>query len=113
MDRGTKEAITSYRASLEKLDQEATEAPGDAGEVPKPKTNGKSLAKAAVPADHAVLTMAAKTIYGLNADRINTKGTVVQAAGHVVIHLANGVELRAQQVRVTAHGGQKEIVIEK
>jgi hypothetical protein len=93
MVRGTKEAVASFRASLEKLDRESGEP--------------------AAPAAQPVITIGADTKLSLKADRVETEGSVVRATGHVVIGLPNGIELRADQVRVTTEGGKKRIVIEK
>jgi hypothetical protein len=112
MVRGTKEAVASYRASLAKLDGAAT-APSDAGAPPKPLEKGKAAADVAASAARPVITVAAQAKIGLNADRIEKRGRVMEAKGHVVIHLANGVELHAQQVRVTTKGGERQIFIEK
>ena len=49
----------------------------------------------------------------LKADRLVNQGESTQATGHVVLRLANGIELRARQVRVTTEDGKRRIVIEK
>jgi hypothetical protein len=113
MVRGTKEAVASYRASLAKLEREAAESSSDAGESSKHADKAKAPAGKAWSATHPVLTIAAKAMSQLKADRIDKKGPVVHATGHVVIQLGHGAELHAQQVRVTTSGDEKRIVIEK
>jgi hypothetical protein len=113
MVRGTREGVASYRASLAKLEGEAAEAPSDTREPAKTKEKGKAVAVVEASATRPVITMTSNAKIGLHADRIDKKGGVVQASGHVIIELANGVELHAQQIRVTTKGGEKQIVIEK
>jgi hypothetical protein len=97
MVRGKKDAVAGYRAALEKLDREAgaTETPGvEVGGRPE-------------------VVVAAKGKLALKADQVSQEGGETRATGHVVIGLANGIELRAGQVRITTEGGRRRIVIEK
>jgi hypothetical protein len=97
MVRGKKDVVASYRAALEKLDREAgaPETPEkEAGERPE-------------------VVVAAKGKLALKADQVSQEGGLTRATGHVVIGLADGIELRAAQVRITTEGGRRRIVIEK
>ncbi len=64
-------------------------------------------------ADHPVIVIPAGAKLRLEAERVAQDGNVTQATGHVVIGLANGIELRAREVRVTREGDRQRIVIEK
>jgi hypothetical protein len=98
MVRGTKQAVAGYRAALEKLDREGGAAAGWKG------MEAAERPEVVVPA-HGKLA--------LKADQVSQEGGLTRATGHVVIGLANGIELRAAQVRITTAGGSRRIVIEK
>lgn len=91
--RGTKEAVSDYRTSLEKLD----------------RANGVTASAGARPA----ITLAAAAKLSVKADKVEGTDRDLRATGDVVIGLPNGIELRAQQVRITTEGGRKRVVIEK
>jgi hypothetical protein len=94
MVRGLRDAVASYRSALEKIDREGVPAAVEAAATPEIRApvNGK---------------------LSLQADRLVHDGAVTRATGHVVIGLADGIELHAQQVRITREGGQQRIVIER
>jgi hypothetical protein len=96
MVRGLKEAVAGYRAALEKADMGAGEASGGEKAEMRPE-----------------IWLPAKGKLDLRADQTTHDGAVTRATGRVVIGLPNGIELRAQQVRVTTEGGKRRIVIEK
>jgi hypothetical protein len=96
MVRGLKEAVAGYQAALEKA---------DAGTV---ETGGAEQA-ATLPE----IWLPAKGKLDLRSDRTVQDGSVTRATGSVLIRLPDGVEVRAQQVRVTTEDGKRRIVIEK
>jgi hypothetical protein len=96
MVRGLKAAVAGYKAALEKVDA-GTAAVGD-------------LEKAEARPE---IWLPAKGKLDLRADQTTQDGSITCATGAVVIRLPNGVEVRAQQVRVTTEGGKRRIVIEK
>jgi hypothetical protein len=98
MVRGTKEAVAGYRASLEKLDREAE--------------GGKPVDGAALGMSPEIRVPVTEKL-ALKAERVTQEGAMSRATGHVVLGLGNGIELRAQQVRITTVGGQRRIIIEK
>jgi len=104
MVRGTREAVAGYRASLEKVDREAGNERGE---------RGQSLNEGEAPAGLPVILVPAHGKLSLKADRLENQGESTRATGHVVLRLANGIELRARQVRVTTADGKRRIVIEK
>lgn len=104
MVRGTEEAVAGYRASLEKVDRQV-------GKVPSQP--GRSQSEGEVAGGRPVVLIPAKGKLQLKADRLVQQGKSTEAIGHVVLDLANGIELRAERVRVTGEDGERRIEIEK
>jgi len=98
--RGTKEAVAAYRASLEKLDR----SPGTASRPSKAEVPGGSRPSLIIPEGSKL---------GLKADRVERSADVTRATGHVILSLGNGIELRAERVRVRKSEAGQEIFIEE
>jgi hypothetical protein len=105
MVRGTREAVAGYRASLEKADRETGAKESSEG---RPRMGGSETS-----GTRPVILVPANGKLNLKADQLVHEGDAMEATGHVVLGLANGIELHAQQVRVTPKDGQQQIVIEK
>jgi hypothetical protein len=105
MVRGTREAVAGYRASLEKLDRQAG--------AREPGEGRPSLDEDETSAVRPFILVPSSGKFSLKADRVEQGGKGMEATGHVVLGLPDGIELRAQQVRVTTNGGRQRIVIEK
>jgi hypothetical protein len=96
MVRGLKEAVAGYRAALEKADGADSEVSAEKKTAGRPE-----------------IWLPATGRLNLRADQTTQDGPVTRATGRVVISLPNGIEVRAQQVRVTTEDGKRRIVIEK